>query len=124
MYKRQVLSGFIYVNYQNAETYKRTINNNYQHAFAELVTCVGEVDSSLQKSLYATSPSMVSSVCTEVFGKAMSAQMAMGELPFSSYELEHTAGFITKLGDYAYMLSLIHISYPSFPKMLPKPNGI
>lgn len=100
-----VLSGFIYVNYQNTENYKQRIHYHYQHAFAELVTCVGEVDSALQKSLYATSPSMVSAVCTEVFGKAMSAQMAMGELPFANYELEHTASFITKLGDYAYMLS-------------------
>ncbi len=100
-----ILSGFIFVNYQNTQTYKRYINNTYQHAFAELVTCINEVDSAMQKSLYATSPSMTGAVCTEIFGKTMSAQMAMGELPFSNYELEHTAEFITKLSDYAFVLS-------------------
>ena len=57
-------------NYQRAETYKRYVAANYQHAFGELVTAVSEMDTALQKSLYATSPSMVStpsirSVCSD-----------------------------------------------------------
>ena len=92
-------------NYQRAETYKRYVAANYQHAFGELVTAVSEMDTALQKSLYATSPSMVSAVCTEVFGKAMTAQMSLGVLPFSTQELEQTAGFISRVGDYAFALS-------------------
>lgn len=92
-------------NYQRAETYKRYVTANYQHAFSELVTAVSEMDTALQKSLYATSPAMVSAVCTEVFGKAMTAQMSLGVLPFSTQELEQTAGFISRVGDYAYALS-------------------
>ena len=79
--------------------------NSYQHAFSELVTGMSEIDSALQKSLYAMTPAMVSATCTEVFGKAMSAQMAMGELPFSNYELEQMSSFITRVGDYSFMLS-------------------
>ncbi|MBR2880432.1 MAG: germination protein YpeB, partial [Oscillospiraceae bacterium] len=41
-----------------AEKYKMQIANNYQHAFDELVTAVGEMDSALQKSQYATSPAL------------------------------------------------------------------
>lgn len=100
-----IMGGFIYKYQSENALYLRYIENNYQRAFAEFVTSVGEMDSALQKSLYSTSPSMTSAVCTELFGKAMSAQMAMGELPFDSYQLEHTASFITKVGDYAYMLS-------------------
>lgn len=99
------LSGFIYTNYHTAQTYKLHIDNSYQHAFAEVVACIGEIDSSLQKSLYVSSPKMISSVCAEVFAKSMAAQMAMGELPFAGNELEHTASFITKVGDYAYSLA-------------------
>jgi hypothetical protein len=40
-----------------------------------------------------------------VYGKAQSAQYALGELPFSTDEFQNTSGFITKVGDYAYMLS-------------------
>jgi germination protein YpeB len=47
---------------------------------------------------------MSCSVCNEVYGKAMTAQMSLGVLPFSTQELEQTAGFISKVGDYACML--------------------
>ncbi|MBE7017953.1 MAG: germination protein YpeB [Ruminococcaceae bacterium] len=88
-----------------AEKYKLQISNNYQHAFDELVTAVGEMDSALQKSIYAVSPALSGAVCTEIFGKAMTAQMSLGVLPFSTYELEQTAGFISRVGDYAFALS-------------------
>ena len=100
-----VLGGFLLKSHQDNILYRRYIEHSYQHAFSELVTSMSEIDSALQKSVYATSPSMISSVCTQVYGKAMSAEMAMGELPFSCYELENTAAFIAKVGDYAYSLS-------------------
>lgn len=97
-----VLAG---VYYAQARRYERAMNNSYQHAFDEFVTAVEEVDSALQKSLYAMSPGVSGALCTEVFGKAMTAQMSLGALPFSSQELEQTAGFISRVGDYAFMLS-------------------
>lgn len=100
-----VLSGFIYKNYTQTELYRRRVDNTYQHAFAELVNSVEGLDVSLQKSLYATSPSMINAVCTEIYGKSTAAVMAMGELPFESSELEHTAAFVSKIGDYAFSLS-------------------
>lgn len=102
-----VLGLSIYASAANAkaEKYKLSIANNYQHAFDELVTAVGEMDSALQKSVYAVSPALTGAVCTEIFGKAMTAQMSLGVLPFSTYELEQTAGFISKVGDYAFALS-------------------
>ena len=90
---------------QQAKQWKLQAGNQYSHAFFELVTAMGELDSALQKSLYATSPSMVNATCTEVFGKAMTAQMSLGVLPFSAEELEQTSGFISKVGDYAFSLA-------------------
>lgn len=78
---------------------------SHHHAFAELVTGMSELDTALQKSLYAKSPAVINAVCTEVFGKAMTAQMSLGALPFSTQELEKTAGFISRVGDYAFSLS-------------------
>ncbi len=91
--------------HSRAESYRLHMTNNYQHAFDELVTAVSEMDSALQKSVYATSPAVAGAVCTEIFGKAMTAQMSLGVLPFSTYELEQTAGFISRVGDYAFALS-------------------
>jgi spore germination protein len=100
-----VLGGVAYSYHLKAEEYKLQLENNYQHAFSELVSGVSDLDTALQKSLYATTPGMLSSVCTEVYGKALSAQYALGEMPFSTYEFQNTSSFITKVGDYAYMLS-------------------
>ncbi|MCC8155892.1 MAG: germination protein YpeB [Oscillospiraceae bacterium] len=92
-------------NYERALRAERETENHYQHAFSELVTAMTEVDAALQKSVYATSPAMTGNLCTEIFGKAMTAQMSLGALPYGAQELEQTAGFISRVGDYAYALS-------------------
>ncbi|MEG0778900.1 MAG: germination protein YpeB [Oscillospiraceae bacterium] len=90
---------------RHAAQNERYISANYRHAFSELVSGISEMDSALQKSLLVTSPSMAGAVCTEVFGNAQMAQMALGVLPFSATELERTSGFIGRVGDYAFSLS-------------------
>ncbi|MBQ8974796.1 MAG: germination protein YpeB [Oscillospiraceae bacterium] len=100
-----VMGGFIFSKELQLLRYEREITNSHRHAFSELVTGVREVSNSLEKSLYATSPSMVSAVCTDVFGKAMIAQAAMSRLPFSNLELDKTSGVMAKIGDYAFLLS-------------------
>ena len=97
-----VLAG---VQYERAQRWQRQASNQYQHAFDELVTAMGEVDAALEKSLYATTPGMVNAVCTEVFGKAMTAQMSLGALPLRGEALEQTSGFISRVGDYAFSLA-------------------
>lgn len=100
-----VTGGFALQGYTRAASYQNTLNNVYQHAFRELAGSVYEMDTALQKLNYATSPTLVAALCSEVFGKALSAQMALGELPYGNVELEHTAAFLAKTGDYAYALS-------------------
>lgn len=91
--------------YAEARRYERAYRNNAAHAFGELVTAVGEMDAALEKSVLAVSPKMQSAVCTELFGKAMTAQMSLSALPWGAEELEHTADFISRVGDYAFSLS-------------------
>ena len=100
-----VLGGLAIQGHQKAEAYQRYLANSRRHAFAELSTGLNELDADLQKGIYATSPAMLTSLCTQIFGKAMSAQMALGELPYGSIELEQTAAFLAKTGDYAAALS-------------------
>lgn len=100
-----VLFGFL-LQSRNETTFFRYQNEvKYQHAFGELVNGIVEIDSALQKSLYSTTPSMISSTCTDVYGKALISKLALGELPFAQYKLEETSGFLAKVGDYAYILS-------------------
>lgn len=88
-----------------AAQWERSAVNGYQRAFGQLVTAVGEVDSALQKSLYATSPGMSGAICAEIFGKSLSAKAAVSALPFQCQELERTDGFLSRVGDYAFSLS-------------------
>lgn len=90
---------------QRAAENARFLSANYQHAFSELAESVENVDSALQKSLLVTSSSMAGAVCSELFGTVQMAEMALGVLPFSSTEMENTAGFLNKTGDYAFALS-------------------
>lgn len=87
---------------KSLELYARA---NTQHAFDELVTSVSELSNTLEKSVYITDPALEGALCTQMFGKAVTAQMAMGILPYSSQELEQTASFLSKVGDYACTLA-------------------
>ncbi len=100
-----LLAGIAWSNYRKAEDYKLHLDNTYEHAFTELVSSVGELDAALQKTLYANTPPLLSAVCTEVYGKALSAQYALSEMPFSSYKFQNMTSFITRTGDYVFMIS-------------------
>jgi len=100
-----VAAGFAYKNYLTAQYYKLQLHHNYQHALNELADGVGQMDAALQKSICATTPSMLSTVCTEVYAKSQLAGYALGQLPSSENGFEKTAGFIAKVGDYAFSIS-------------------
>lgn len=100
-----IMGTFLLRNSMEARYYKRQAAINYSHAFAELATCMEEMSVSLDKALYAASPSMISSVCTEAYANSQAARQALGVLPYGNIELEHTAAFISKTGDYLRFLS-------------------
>lgn len=100
-----VLGGLAIQGQRAAAVYRTALENSYRHAFAELASNLSELDVNLQKGSYATSPALLGSLCTQIYGKAMAAQMALGELPYSDVDLEQTATFLAKTGDYAAALS-------------------
>lgn len=87
---------------RSLELYSRAAT---QRAFDELVNSVSELSNSLEKSQYVTDPALEGALCTQIFGRAVAAQMAMGELPYSSQELEQMSSFLSRVGDYACTLS-------------------
>ena len=93
--------GFGVQGHIRAEDYRRQLDNGYRQAFTELTTAVGELDAALEKVTYATTPSLFASLCAQAYAKALAAQTALGELPYGNVELEQTAAFFAKAGDYA-----------------------
>ena len=93
--------GFGVQGHARAEDYRRQLDNGYRQAFTELTTAAGELDAALEKVTYATTPSLFASLCAQAYAKALAAQTALGELPYGNVELEQTAAFFAKAGDYA-----------------------
>lgn len=96
---------FAYQNTKKANALELYARANTQHAFDELVTSVSELSNALEKSQYLSDPALESALCTQIFGRAATAQMAVGVLPYSSQELEQTSSFVAKVGDYANVLA-------------------
>ena len=93
--------GFGVQGYARAEDYRRQLDNGYRQAFTELTTAAGELDAALEKVTYATTPALFATLCAQAYAKAQAAQSALGELPYGNVELEQTAAFFAKAGDYA-----------------------
>lgn len=100
-----VLAALAIVNHIRAENYRRSMEYEYAQSLTDLMTSMREIDSSLQKCVYSTSPATISSACTNIYGYSMLAEAAIARLPASSAELSNLVGFINKVGDYAYALS-------------------
>ena len=93
--------GFGVQGHARAEDYRRQLDNGYRQAFTELTTAAGELDAALEKVTYATTPALFAVLCAQAYAKALAAQSALGELPYGNVELEQTAAFFAKAGDYA-----------------------
>lgn len=100
-----VLVGYCISIYQSNLAYRRTITNSYLRAFSQVVASVDRIDSTMQKELYVVTPAMVSVLSAEIQAEAATAQEALGELPYANIELEQTAAFLAKVGDYTSALS-------------------
>ncbi len=91
--------------YREARQLERAVRNSYLHAFSEATASLDRMSAALQKGVYVTTAPMLCSLCSEVFAQAMTAQMAIGQLPLAHAELEQTAAFAAQVGDWAQALS-------------------
>ena len=97
-----VLVGYLYK--QNQE-YSRAVNNNYNYAFYELITYVGNVEKYLAKASISSSPAHGADTLTNVWREANLASAYLSQLPTSSEEFSKTSKFLNQVGDYSFSLS-------------------
>ena len=95
------LGGYSLAAYVNGTAYSNTAKNGYSHAFGEVVSAVNDLDATLKKASLSTGIAMTETVCARAYGDCLAAQMTMAALPFSTAELERTAAFLNKAGDFA-----------------------
>jgi len=100
-----VLTGLTLTANARRDRYRMALEQNCQRAFTDFVSSVQEMNTSMRKGLVAASPSMLTAVCTDIYGKSLAAVANLGELPLSAVSLEHIASFLGTAGDYALYLS-------------------
>lgn len=100
-----LVGGFMLKQNISSSSYKRQTAVDYTRAFSALSDSTQNMSDSLKKVCVASSPSLISSTCAEVYAEAKSAEAALSVLPYANEELEHTAAFISKTGDYVFYIS-------------------
>lgn len=100
-----LVAGFALQGHSRANHYRLLLENSATHAYLELTTAVSELDCALQKAQYSANPFFLEVLCTDIYGKAVAAQIALGELPESYALLPQTSAFLARVGDYAGALS-------------------
>ena len=96
-----LLAGNSLCQHQRLTQYRRLADNSYTHAFSELSASMDRMATGLEKQTCVTSPAQIAALSAEVYGQSQTARQAIGELPCAHVELEQTAAFVTKVGDYA-----------------------
>jgi spore germination protein len=94
------LGGYVLATHSGGVNYANTARYGYQHAFAEVVTAVSDLDETLRRGAFATGSAMTGTVCARAYGDCLAAEMTMAALPFSTAEMEQTSGFLGRVGDY------------------------
>ncbi len=100
-----ITAGFAVQGHVQAAQYRRQLDNGYRYAFAQLATATGELETALTKVSHATSPALFAALCAQAYAQAQAAQAALGQLPYGNVELEQTAAFLARVGDYAMSLA-------------------
>ena len=103
-----LVSGFALVQTNRLRETKLQTLRSRELAMEELYAAVAGLDHALEKSQYAMSPELLVSLCAETQSRAQAASAALGVLPLNSQEVEATAAFLSRAGDYsAYLLRYI-----------------
>ncbi len=98
------LGAYTFVHSRMETDYRRTAEYGYSHAFDEVVRAADRLSAALHRGAYATGPEMSASVCADIYGNCLAAEMTMAALPFATHELEQTSAFVGIAGDYAQSL--------------------
>ena len=70
-------------------------------ALEDLATAADNINSTLEKQLYAGTPEQQSALANKLFNEASNAKLAMSRLPVSELHLENTYKFLSQVGNYA-----------------------
>lgn len=100
-----VLSLLAWNAYGDARQSRRALEYRYMQSVSDLTTYVQNIDSDLEKAMYAKTPAMLTNLSTKLWREAGYAKESLDSLPISYLELQNTNKFLSQVGDYCVSLS-------------------
>ncbi len=100
-----VLAGTTISGYVEAARLRRDLQYTYDRALGDLNDCISSMQVTLEKSLYANTPTQQNGLAARVMREASLAKGALAVLPVSDDSLYEASRFITQAGDFAMTLS-------------------
>ena len=99
------LSASTAVGYTLAYRNRTAIEYGYQRALGELTEYIGNIDITLEKGQYATSPNQLEGLAANLRQDAELAKMALAQLPSGGNELSGTYKFLSQVGSFCTALA-------------------
>ncbi len=100
-----LMGGFIVKGYAQANNYRTHLEYTYQRALADLSEDVSEINTTLNKSVYAGTPAQLTQLSSKLARDCDAAKASLSHLPVSAFNLDGTNKFISQAGEYAQSLT-------------------
>ena len=81
------------------------LENSYIEAIETLASSTDNINSTLQKGIYAGSPKMLSELSSKLWHDSSIAKAALNQIPMGDNQLEKTNKFLSQVGNYAVSIS-------------------
>ena len=96
-----VAAGLVFTSAAGTEGYRRSQDNEYRRAMAQLVSSMDDANEALEKGKYTEGAGMSGKVSAQLMAAVQSASASLGILPLDTYALEELAGFLSQVEEYA-----------------------
>lgn len=106
-----ILAGFValgassIVNAVRAQNLALQVESSNERALGELGEYITNIQTSLQKGLYANTPDMATKLAMQLRQEAAGAKSSLSQLAMGETELEHLYRFLSQVGEFALSLS-------------------
>lgn len=88
-----------------ANSYKARLELNYQQSLNTLAECMNGIETNLTKSVYASSPTTLADISSNLYAETGTAKETLSRLPIDQMNLGGTYKFLSQAGDYASYLN-------------------
>lgn len=100
-----VLGATTVTGYVRASRYKMNLNYNYQRAMRDLTDSVDNIETTLNKSIYANTATQQNGFAAKLMRETSMAKASLSVLPLQTDTISNVGKYITQVGDFSMALS-------------------